>query len=391
MTLVLIGRYRWCNQSLSEKYFNNTMAFLLGAQILREYLVQNILARTAAISLAGTWQLSSSVLGYSFTEFIGFTLLWSGMSEAETLRRHRYYRLAGVLLVAGILVCGSRARLDEQPFELMRGWDSVVVLSCMTTMLMVLATRTISNSYRELRNVSMRRERWIALSLLSMGLVGCGVVLHEAALLISDILGWTDTGEYREQLHAKGLFFAILAPFWVAAIPLVVKLRGSLGLDPTSRSWWELQPLRRAMRTVVPEAVFGFDDDDESGRRKSELQLHHTVVEIRDAILRLRPYYREVPHHVLSSFLEEPNAIPACDRAAATATLRLAHAVRAKATGVTPAALANSALIVASRAATLTEEVAELVALARWWPSAYSAAAEGIVESAVNAQANPTV
>ncbi|WP_204806224.1 DUF6545 domain-containing protein [Mycobacterium riyadhense] len=390
MTLVLVGRFRWFNNNLSEKYFNNTLAFLLAAQILREYLVQNMLARTALTTLPGTWQLSSAVLGYSFTEFVAFILLGSGMSEAETRRQHRYYRLAGVLLIAGILVFGSHARLDEQPFELMRGWESVVVLSCMTTMLMVLATRTISNSLRELRNVRTRRERWIALSLLSMGLVGSGIVLHEAALLICDLLGWTDTGEYRRQSHANGLFFAIVAPFGVAAIPLVRKLLGALGLDPISRSWCKLQPLRQAMRTVVPEGVFGFDDD-EPGRRKSELQLHHTVVEIRDAILRLRPYSREIPQHELSRFLDEPNAIPACEHAAATATLRLAHAARAKVTGATPTALApNSAQIVASRAATLTQEAAELAALAKWWPAAY-AAAESILESAIHTQANSTI
>lgn len=83
MTLVLIGRYRWCNSNLYEKYFNSTLAFLLLAQLLREHLVQNVLVRTAFMTTPGTWQLGTAVLSYSYAEFIGFTLLWSGLSAAR--------------------------------------------------------------------------------------------------------------------------------------------------------------------------------------------------------------------------------------------------------------------------------------------------------------------
>ena len=149
-----------------------------------------------------------------------------------------------------------------------------------------------------------------------------------------------------------------------------MKLLGSLGLDPISRSWCKLQPLRQAMRTVVPECVFDFDDD-EPGRRKSELQLHQTVVEIRDAIVRLRPYFREVPDQDRIRFLDEPNAVPARDHDAAIAALRLAHAARAKAAGIMLEPLDVDSALIASRAATLEQEAAELVTLAKWWPAAY--------------------
>ena len=370
MTLVLVGRYRWFNNNRYERYSNNTLAFLLVAQIVREQLVQRMLVRTSFITLPGTWQLGTAVLGYGFTEFMGFILLWSGMSEAETRRKHRYYRLAAVLLIAGLLFFGSRGRRDKVPFELMDGWDSVMVSGCMAAIVMVLVTRVIWNSLRELRTVSSRRERWIALSLLSVGLVGAGVALHEAALHILDQLGWTHTANYRRDLNASGLFFVILAAFVIATVPLAMKLVGSFGLDSITRSWRKLQPLRQAMRTVVPECVYDLDDD-EPGRRKSGLQLHHTVVEIRDAILRLRPYFREIPDHDRIGFLDEPNAVPARDHDAAIAALRLAHASRAKAAGITPEPLdVDSVLMVASRAATLEQDAAELVALARWWPAA---------------------
>jgi hypothetical protein len=350
MTLVLVGRYRWFNSNLYERYFNNTLAFLLVSQVLREHLVQNVLVRTSFMTMPGTWQLGTAVFGYSFTELIGFSLLWSGMSEAETRRTHRYYRLAGVLLAAGFLISGTRARIADEPIELTKGWESVATLSCLTTMLMVLATHVIWNSLRELHTASRRRERWIALSLLAMGSVGVAIVLQEAALQIFDQLGWTHTADYRQQSHANGLLFGTLAPFVIAAVPLASKLLGSLGLDRVSRSWCKLQPLRQGMRTVVPECVFD-PDDDEPGRRKSQLQLHHTLVDSRDAAL---------------------------------AALRVAHAARAKAAGSTPEPLAvDPALIVSSRAATLEEEAAELLELAKWWPAAYSATGD-IAESAAN-------
>jgi hypothetical protein len=176
----------------------------------------------------------------------------------------------------------------------------------------------------------------------------------------------------------------ILGVFATAAVPLATKLLRSLGLDGTSRSWYKLQPLRQVLRASVPESAFEIDDD-ESGRRKSELQLHHTVVEIRDAILGLRPYFREIPDDDLIRFLAKPNSVPAREHDAAIAALRLADAARAKAPGVTPKLVdIDSGLIVVSRAATLRQEAAELVTLAKWWP----AATEHLVESAADMKVN---
>jgi hypothetical protein len=390
MTLVLVGRYRWFHNNPYEKYFNNMLGFLLIAQVLREHLVQNLLVKASLVTMAGTWQLGTAALGYSVTELIGFSLLWSGMSEAETRRKHRYYRLAGVLLVAGFFICGTRARIAQEPIEFTRGWDCLTTLTCLTTMLVVLATRVIWNSLRELRTVSSQRERWIALSLLAMGLVAIAIVLQEAALQTFDQLGWTHTADYRQHSHATAIFFGLSAPFVIGAIPLATQLLGHFGMDPITRSWRKLQPLRQAMRTVVPECIFDLDDD-EPGRRKSPLHLHHTVVEIRDAIVRLRPHFREIPDHDRIHLMDEPNAVPARDRDAAIAALRLAYAARAKAAGITAEPLdVDSPLLVASRAATLEEEAAELVTLAKWWPAAY-AATEEMMGSAANTKASPTI
>lgn len=391
MTLVLVGRYRWCDNNLYERYFNTTLAFMLAAQLLREHFVQNCLVRTAFMTLPGTWQLGTAVLSYSYTEFIGFTMLWSGMSEAETRHQHRYYRLAAVLLVAGLFIFGTRARIATEPLEFTRGWESATTLTCVTATLLVVATRVTRNSLRELRIARRRRERLIAISTLSMGLAGLANVVQEAALQISDQLGWTHTADFRQQYHSYGLFVMILGVFATAAVPLAIKLLRSVGMDPVSRSWYRLQPLRQAMRTVVPECAFDADTDDhEPGRRKRELQLHQTVVEIRDAILGLRPYVREIPDDDQMGFLAKLHRVPLGQHDAAIAALRLAHAARAKAASVPPPLDVDSALIVASRAATLHQEAAELVTLAKWWPAAW-AATQDFSESATDTKASPTL
>ncbi|CAM4103773.1 DUF6545 domain-containing protein [Mycobacterium senriense] len=389
MMLVLLGRYRWCNSNLYEKYFNCTLALMLLAQLLREHVVQGLLVRSAFMTMPGTWQLGTAVLSYSYSEFIGFTLLWSGLSEAETRRKHRYYRLAGVLLAVGLLVFGTRARMAAQSLEFASGWDSVTTLTCFIAMPMALVTRVIWNSLRELRIAASRREHLIAISTLAMGLTAVVTALQEAALQISDLLGWTNTDGFRQQYHASYFFYMIFSLFVIAPVPLAIKLRRSLGLDQISRSWRQLQPLRQAMRVVVPECVFK-PDDDEPGRQKTELQLHQTVVEIRDAILGLRPYLRAIPDDDLMHFLTEPHKVPAHDHDAAISALRLAYAARAKAAGVAPQPPdVDSTRIVASRAATLRQEAAELTMLAKWWPAAY-AAAEKVIESAAETKATST-
>lgn len=386
MMLVLLGRYRWCNGNLYEKFFNSTLALMLLAQLLREHLVQGLLVRTAFMTMPGTWQLGTAVLSYSYTEFIGFTLLWSGMSEAETRRKHKYYRLAGVLLAVGLLVFGTRARMAAQSLEFTSGWDSLTTLTCFIAMPMVLVTRVIWNSLRELRIAARRREHLIAISTLAMGLTAVVTALQEVALQMSDELGWTHTADFRQQYHASYLFFMIFSLFLIAPIPLAIKLRRSLGLDYISRCWRELQPLRQALRVVVPECVFK-PDDDEPGRRKTELQLHQTVVEIRDAILGLRHYLREIPDDDVMHFLAEPHKVPARDHDAAISALRLAYAARAKAAGAAPEPPdVDSTRIVVSRAATLRQEAAELTMLAKWWPAAY-AAAEKVIEAVAETKA----
>ncbi|WP_052915541.1 DUF6545 domain-containing protein [Mycobacterium haemophilum] len=177
-------------------------------------------------------------------------------------------------------------------------------------------------------------------------------------LALTELLGWAMTSAYRLRVHGPNFVYEAGACV-IGAVPVAMKLLAFYGLDPVSRTWSKLQPLQQ-----------------------TTLQLHHTVVEIRDAILQLRPYVRDLTSQELGQFLNA-NSVPAAQRDVATSALYLAHTARAKTAGVTPEPL-DVALMVASRATTLDEESTELLKLAKWWPVAYAVAEQ-------SAPSDPTV
>ena len=91
-----------------------------------------------------------------------------------------------------------------------------------------------------------------------------------------------------------------------------------------------------------------------------------------DAILQLRPYFRDVPPAEAEDFTTH---VPARHRQGAIDALQLARAVQAKAAGATPAPI-DASVVLNSRSTNLDEETAELLRLARWWPHAEAAATQ---------------
>ncbi|MDP7739698.1 hypothetical protein QXL92_33770 [Mycobacterium paragordonae] len=95
------------------------------------------------------------------------------------------------------------------------------------------------------------------------------------------------------------------------------------------------------------------------------------VIEIRDSILQLRPYFDNIDPDEQAAFLAS-SKVPAVDHSAAIQALHLAHAARAKAAGCTPKPV-DIAPAVRSRSTTLDEEAAELLKLTKWWAPAWAA------------------
>jgi hypothetical protein len=373
MVIVLAARFRWCRTSLYDNYFTNLMAFIMVAQLLREHRVEAILSRSAIMSVTTAQQIGFAAMIFAATELIGFTLLWTRLTPAETRRRHRYYRLAAVILCIAYLVAASRARAAGQTLEVSGGWDGILAWIFYLTMVLVLGAQVTWMFASELAKSTRRSEFWLAAGGVVLGLWTESVSMEALGLAVTEQLGWTHTVGFRTWFHGFYFFCEAVTVFLLGAVPLAMKLRAYLGLDSISRNWTRLQPLQLSMTALVPESSFNLDHDDHRSR-KTTLQLHQTVIEIRDAILRLRPYFRDMAPHELARFLKA-YSVPTRDHDAATYAFQLAHAAKAKAAGATPSPT-DMDLVVRSRSTTLDEEAAELLKLAKWWTSAYAAIEE---------------
>ncbi len=370
MLMLLAARFRWCRANLYQSYFNNVMVWLLLAQLLREHRVEAVLSGSTLMSVTTAQQLSCVAMILASGEFIGFTMLWNRISPQETRRSHRYYRLAAVALSVAFLAAGTRARVAGQPFEVSGGWDAVLALSLYLTTIVILVVRLLWMFGSELIKATDTRELLLAAAGVLAVVLTAAACLEALVLAVSDQLGWTDTVGFRMRVHGFEFLWMAVILYLFGAVPVAVRLHSYLGLDRVSRTWKSLQPLRFSMTAVVPESSFNLEHDDRRFQ-KTTLQLHQTVIEIRDAILQLRHYVRNTTPHELAQFLQT-YSVPPDERGSAADAFELAHAARAKTAGDRPKA-PDKALVVNSRSTSLYEEAADLSALAKWWTPALAA------------------
>lgn len=367
MAAVIAVRYRWFNTTLYDTYFNNTLLLMLIAQLLRERVAEDLLDRNRLLSITAAQHLSLLLVFFMAGEFMGFITRWSGLSPEQTRARHRYHRLAATVLAAAFFAVTTRARIHGQLLEVSGGWDNVIAWGLYAVLPVALAMQIISMCMREIRRPDAKqRERIVAGSAIPIA-VAIGITTTVAMFLeLFEELGWAHTLDYRLTTHAYIFFWEAIGTAAVAAIPIVLAVVAYLGWDSTSRMRCRLQRIRSDMLTAVPDAGFEIAFNS-CGRRKTALELHQTTVQIRDAILRLRPYYPGLGGTESAAFLRE-YSVPPKQNAEAVAALQLAAAVRAKDGGVGPSTEATE--IVRSRSTTLDEETRELLALSRWWPRA---------------------
>ena len=370
MVAVIAARYAWVNQNAYDRYLNNTLAFMLIVQLLREHQVQHLLDYSALASVTLSQQLSLGFMIPACTEFLGFTTLWSGRSEEDTRTLYLRYRRAGIVLFAAFLAAATGARRAHQTLETYPGWDGAWAWALYLAILVVLSAQLLRMCIAELRHSPTRRERMVAAAGIALGLLIGFATMEALILAFTNKLGWTDPN-VQLRFHGYNFFFEATGASMIAAWPFVMQLLARWGLEPVSRNWRKLQPLRESMRAAVPGTAFDLGDSTH-GRQRTLLQLHQSSVEIRDAALQLRPFVGHITAADISRYLAT-NKVSSRQRDAAVRALRLACAVRNKAAGYAPKA-SDAADVAASRAATLDDEIRDLVALARWWPTATAAA-----------------
>lgn len=368
MGSVVLLRYAFFNHSLWERYLNHTLALMFASNLIRERAVQDLLDNAGIMTITTAQQLSLALMIFTAAEFMGFITMWSRLSPHDVRRRQRYHRLAAILLTIAFFIAAAPARAAGQTLEVYGGWSSVLAWSLYVFLLCVLAIQLIGMCLKELLKPNARRhEKMLAASGIMIGL-SIGVTSIEAPVLAAlEELGWLYSRDYRISLHGFIFFTESVGANVLAAMPFLLATAARAGFDSTTRRWRRLQPLRDSMITAVPEAAFELKVPSTS-RRKTALDLHQTTVQIRDAILQLRPYFRDVPIAVTDRFIAA-HSVPGEHRHDAANALQLAYAVRAKAEGIPPSPI-DSATVLQSRSTNLDEETEELLRLARWWPDA---------------------
>lgn len=368
MATVVAVRFFFYARNQYDTYLNHTLALLFGANLLRDRTIENALADAGVLTITTSQQLSLVAMIFTGGEFIGFVTLWSQLPLNKTRRRQRVVRIVAVLLAVGFWAAAHRARVAGLPLEVSGGWDGVLAWVLLVSLLLVLAVQFLRMAYTEsVRPEARRPERLLAAGAAVLGVAIAATSISAVALAVLEQLGWVHSIDYRLHVHGVNFFYEAVAACMMASVPWLRTLTARAGLDPTSRRWRRLQPLCADMTAAVPESAFELKVHN-AARRKTTLDLHQTTVQIRDALLRLRPYFHDLQAAEITAFLDRHSVSPR-RRDAAVHALQLAHAVSARAAGVGVSA-PQADVVVHSRSTTLDQEAAELLRLAHWWPRA---------------------
>lgn len=372
LLLVVAARWRWCNSTAAERFLNATLSIIALTQLLRERVVEEAIVAVSPLSMTTVQQLSLCTIVISIAPFLCVIGLLSGRDPKIVRRQQFSYYLVAGLLAATILAAGTRARRAELPLEVTGGWDGVLAWAAFAVLPLFLAYQMVRRCYAEFRQPEVTSSEKLVLTGIAIAGATIGVTTAIALVLaVLQELDLLDSVAYRLGAHPSNFFWIATTIGAVAAAPLVKSVTAQLGYDATSRRWRRLQPLWHTMIDLFPESRLLLDEESPA-RRITRLQLHRTAVEIRDAMLQLRPYCREVGSGEFAKFVASER-IPDRKWDSARLALQLAGAAH-EITGDAPAAEAR--MLAPAASASLDDEVAQLLQLAEWWPAAARFTAE---------------
>ena len=371
MAITLAARFVWCRTNAFDNYLINVMAWTLLTQLLRDRGVEAVLSRGALLTITAAQQLAFVAMIFTATEVFGFIMLWQQRTPADTAHHQRYYRLAAAVLSVLFLIAATRARVAGQTLEISGGWDGVAAWAVYLLMLEIVAVRVTKMARLEMKKSRGRREYILAIAGIGTGLFSLAACLEAFGLAVTEQLGWTHTVQARLWFHGFDFFTEAVLIYLFGAVPLILKLLSHMGLDQVSRSLALLGPLRSGILAAAPESAFG-PEAAAAGLRKTPLQLHQAVIEIRDGILRLRPYFAYLTDEQRRN-VGRQHRVGAGDEDVATYAFQLAYAARAKRDNLPPLA-PTAAALAHSGSATLDDDVAQLLKVAKYWAPAVTAA-----------------
>ncbi|MEN4397458.1 DUF6545 domain-containing protein [Mycolicibacterium conceptionense] len=371
MAVVTITRFAFysTNSTQYDKYLNYTLGFALASNLLRDRTIETRLNQVLGWDLTTMQQISLALMIFVGAEFRGFTTVWRGdLPNEEAIRRHRTHRVTAVVCCVVFLVAATPARNAGEHLEVHGGWPAVIAWSFYEIPIVALTAPLMWMCIKEtVRSDAAFKERLVPIGGIVIGLLIAVSNPGAAVLALLEELGWLHSIDYRLAVHSVIFFTISVFANMLAAVPCLLAVHVRTGLDSMSRTWRRLQPMLADMTRVVPAIVFHLDTPSRY-RRKTPLDVHQSVVQLRDAMLQLRPWIQPLDNEEAERFLRQ-HAVPPRQHPEALRALRLARAAEAKLDG-RPVINNDQTETTAYRGTSLQEEAADLLRLATWWPAA---------------------
>lgn len=378
MAVVTITRFAFysTNSTQYDKYLNYTLGFALASNLLRDRSIETQLHQVLGWDLTTMQQISLALMIFVGAEFRGFTTVWGGdLPKDEAVRRHRIHRITAVICCVVFLVAATPARNAGEHLEVHGGWPGVIAWSFYEIPIVALTAPLMWMCIKEtIRRDAAFRERLVPIGGIVIGLLIAVSNPGAAVLALLEELGWLHSVDYRLAVHSVIFFTISVFANILAAVPCLLAVHVRTGLDSMSRTWRQLQPMLADMTHIVPGIVFQLDEQSPY-RRKKPLDVHQSVVQLRDAMLQLRPWVRPIDTDDAERFVQQ-HAVPPRRHPDALRALSLARAAEAKLAGA-PIIDNDQTETTTYRGTSLQEEAADLLALATWWPAARTFAGSG--------------
>ncbi|MEV0252298.1 MAB_1171c family putative transporter [Nocardia sp. NPDC050712] len=343
LAVVMAGRWVLVNELTSDRLLNRAFGWNLGGMV-----VWGVVAAAGSITLGERLYLAVAVLGVA--NIFGLARLLDGADPEGVWSRQRRYDAIAVTVSVVTVLCLLVLPADRRDFVLGILWATSNLALGVATLLVARV------AFREVRTRSRTTRQRLAYGLLFGVCVYSAVAAPIGALGVlglldvAGVVGGQRPGEISDTWVGSS-FLTLGAITGVLAIPLVRAVLIRTGWDSAGRGCRRLHPLWSDLTAAVPEVVLA---PDGAQRADSELRLYRMTVEIRDALVHLKPY-----------------APGGGEQDAAGYARRIAQALHAKTIGAAP--IASHPATASELPADRTAELHRLFELARAWSPARAA------------------
>lgn len=350
-SVLTAGRLLLFRDTIADQFLNRILLWCLLALALYRCTWTPTVAELAQLPALGCLVVMAMYM-------LGLARFWDADGDVAAIwRRQRGYCLVAVVSAVAILGAGFHAHVRGRSIDMGPDLDGMLLAIAFGAPMAISAATLLWIGTRWLRRTESAKEKVFYYALI----IDTAYILANQVLSTMQVLtGWPDLGPHLPRVEFITVV-CLVSSSTLLAVPLGAWMLERLGLDRSARSCRRLRPLWRDLTGAVPEIVLLPD----AGAREQvppSTRLLRMAVEVRDALLHLRPYFPEGDESPLGT---------------ADHAHRLACAVQARKTGGPPV---RAEVVPRSPlgARDFDTDLQHLLALARVWPRARNAYLGGV-------------